>query len=239
MRRELREARAGDPADLRRVEHAIVAEHLWLADRIARHFARRGEDLDDLTQVARTALVEAVQRYDPDQGPLLAYAHPSISGVIKRHFRDLGWLVRPPRSTQQLSVRINQQWSRMAQERGHCPTDAEIAADLTEPVDRVREARAAGLGYRAVSWDTPAGQFDPPGPDDDVNRCEAGLIADQVWDVLTTSERQLLQMRFWEGRSQADIAQTIGTSQMQVSRLLTRTINRIRTELSVEYATGA
>ena len=154
--------------------------------------------------------------------------------MLKRHFRDQSWLVRPPRSTQQLSVRITQQWPRIAQESGCSPDDAQLAATLSESIDRVREARQAGLGYRGVSLDTPTGIRDIVADDHDLVHSEAVLFIEQAWQVLTGAERQLLHLRYWEGRSQGDIAQRIGTSQMQVSRLLSQTLDRIRAELAVE-----
>ncbi len=208
---------------------SLVLDHLWLADAVARRFRGRGEDDEDLQQVARCALTEAARRYDPTQGPFAPYAGPTISGVLKRHFRDHGWAVRPPRQTQQLAVRITQQWSEVAHKHGSVPGDRELAASLDESVTTIREARRAAQGYRTVPLDGPSGPIgcsagDEPG----FARCEERLLVQKAWEVLSPEERELLRMRFWERRSQSDIAAQIGTSQMQVSRLLSRLLGRLR-----------
>lgn len=214
---------------------ALTLEHLWLADSIARRFHGRGESDEDLQQVARCALLEAAHRYDPAQGPFIPYAGPTISGVLKRHFRDHGWVVRPPRDTQQVAVRITQQWSEIAQECGTVPTDEDLAASLEESVDTVREARRAAQGYRTVPLDSSVAPLaratcEDPG----FERCEIRMMVAHIWDLLDQRERALLRMRFWERRSQSDIAARIGTSQMQVSRLLSRLLGRLRDQLENE-----
>lgn len=225
-------AASGSP-EARRTE--LVLDHLWLSDAIARRFRGRGEDDEDLQQVARCALLEAARRYDADQGPFPPFAGPTISGVLKRHFRDHGWVVRPPRQTQQLAVRITQQWSEVAQEHGTVPTDQDFADSLDESVSTIREARHASQGYRTVPLDglgvpeASSGAEDP-----EFERSTARLLVREAWRLLSPDERSLLRMRFWEQRSQSDIASTIGTSQMQVSRLLSRLMTRLREELSDE-----
>lgn len=215
----------------------LVLHHLGLADAIARRFRGRGEEDDDLRQVARCALVEAAGRYDPDRGPFAPFAGPTVSGVLKRHFRDHGWMVRPPRPVQQLAVRVSQQWSDVAQETGSVPTVERLATSLGEPADQIKEARCASMGYRATSIEVDgvpvaATAFEDPG----FKRCEARVLVAEAWAMLDQSERQLLEMRFWENRSQSDIAQRIGTSQMQVSRLLTRALGRLRVLLEDDAA---
>ncbi len=233
VRQLLRDAAQAGPSAVEDARDQVVVSYLWLADGIARKFGHRGEDADDLQQIARTALVEAIRRYEPDRGPFAAFAVPTISGVLKRHFRDNGWLVRPPRHTQQLAVLINQQWSNVAQDRQCDPDDQGLAAALGESVVDIREARQAGQGYRGISLDTPT-HSDLAAPSQDMDRSEARLIARQAWQVLTEEERELIRLRFWEGRSQSDIAERIGTNQMHVSRALSRTLNRIRMLLDVK-----
>ena len=211
----------------------LVLRHLWLSDMIARRFRGRGEEDDDLRQVARCALLEAANRYEPDKGSFPPFAGPTISGVLKRHFRDHGWVVRPPRQTQQLAVRINQQWSDIAQTHGGAPSDQELADSLNESVSDIREARCASQGYRTVPLDGPTSpvanaRVDDAGFDD----CEARVLIQQLWTSLSPDERKLLRMRFWEQRSQSDIAERLGTSQMQVSRLLARLLGRLHTQLT-------
>jgi RNA polymerase sigma-B factor len=215
---------------------SLVLDHLWLADALARRFRGRGEDDEDLQQVARCALMEAAHRYDPAQGPFGAFAGPTISGVLKRHFRDHGWAVRPPRQTQQLAVRITQQWSEVAHQHGSVPGDRELAASLDESVTKIREARRAAQGYRTAPLDGPSGPIacsagDEPG----FAHCEERLLVQKAWQVLSPEERELLRMRFWERRTQSDIAAQIGTSQMQVSRLLSRLLSRLRELLDDQH----
>jgi len=218
----------------------VVLDHLWLADAIARRYVGRGEDADDLRQVARCGLVEAAARYDPQHGPFTAFAGPTISGVIKRHFRDHGWTVRPPRQTQQLALRINRQWSEVAQEGRNLPSERDLATTLGESVSDIREARRASQGYRSLSLeavsvpDAVTATSDP-----EFERSEARLLVAQAWRSLDRDEQNLLHMRFWEDRSQSDIAQRIGTSQMQVSRLLARSLVHIRQLLDIASSADA
>src|SRR5215217_2864031 len=171
----------------------VVTSHLWLAETLSRRFLHRGEDEEDLLQVARTGLVEAAQRFAPEQGAFIAFAVPTITGVLKRHFRDHGWMVRPPRRTQELASGIWQQWPALVQTIGAIPSAKDLANQLGES-----------------------------------DRTEVRLIVSTALDQLTDCERQLLWYRFYEQRSQAEIAAAIGTSQMQVSRLLCRVLGKLR-----------
>lgn len=218
----------------------LTVGHLWLADAIARRFECRGEEFDDLRQVARCGLLEAAQRYDSDQGPFVPFASSTISGVLKRHFRDHAWMVRPPRQTQQLALLITRRWSDVAQECHDRPSESVLAESLGESITSIREARRASLAYRAISIEAEAlpaavSASTDPGYD----RCEAQLLVTQAWRMLEPFEQDLLRMRFWENRSQSDIAQCIGTSQMQVSRLLTRTLARIRALLQIDASAAS
>lgn len=212
----------------------LAIDHLWLADAISRRYLGRGEEADDLRQVARCGLIEAAARYDPAQGPFVAFAGPTISGVIKRHFRDHGWTVRPPRRTQQLTLRINQQWSAVAQQGRNLPSERDLAASLGESVADIREARSASQGYQCLSLDAESvpeaisGTSDP-----EFARSEAKMLVAQAWRSLDRAEQNLLYLRFWQDRSQSDIAERIGTSQMQVSRLLARSLAHIRELLDI------
>jgi len=214
---------------------SLTISHLWLADAVARRFQGRGQDLDDLRQIARCGLLEAARRYDPSHGAFAPYATSTISGVIKRHFRDHAWTVRPPRRTQELALQISLHWSDAAQECQRQPTDTSLATTMGESVDDIREARSASRGYNAISIDAdifPAAAtaaFDPG-----YDRCEAQILVAQAWRLLEPSERELLRLRFWENCSQTAIADKIGVSQMQVSRLLTKTFLRIRQVLNLD-----
>ena len=219
----------------------LTISHLWLADAVARRFQGRGQDLDDLRQIARCGLLEAARRYDPSYGAFAPFATSTISGVIKRHFRDHAWAVRPPRRTQQLALEISRQWSDVAQECQHQPTDTSLAATLGESVDDIREARSASRSFNAVSIDADLFPDEATAAlDPGYDRCEAQILVAQAWRLLEPSERELLRLRFWETCSQTVIAEQIGVSQMQVSRLLARTFVKIRHLLDVDdtQATG-
>jgi len=227
----LGEARTATAETRAALHEEAVTAHLWLADSLARRYQRRGEDLEDLVQVARSGLVEAVQRYDPECGSFLGFAVPTISGVLKRHFRDHGWLVRPPRRTQELAAQVRQQWPDLVQELRGDPTDAEVADRIGQPVDAVREAGQASQWYTSASLDaalTAGAAFAAGDGGADLERAEARLIVARAWQQLEPDEQRLLILRFYDDRSQSDIAARIGTSQMQVSRLLARTLRRLR-----------
>jgi RNA polymerase sigma-B factor len=228
-REQLRIALSSDPGERDRIHEQVVHNHLWLADSLARRFRRPSEDIEDLQQVARTGLVQAVRRYDPEHGPFTAFAVPTITGVLRRHFRDHGWLVRPPRRTQELSAQMRQQWPDLTQRLRTAPSDREVAESLGASLDAVREAMCANQGYRSDSLDAVSGRGSDDGYPDDISQCENRLMLARVWRQLTPEERRLLVLRFYEERSQSDIADRIGTSQMQVSRLLARTLRRLRT----------
>lgn len=229
-REQLRLAQTCDPDERDRLHDQVVNSHLWLADALARRFRRPSEEIEDLQQVARTGLVQAVRRYDPEYGPFTAFAVPTITGVLKRHFRDHGWLVRPPRRTQELSAQMRQQWPDLTQRLRSTPSDRELADGLGASLDAVREAMCANQGYRSDSLDVAGarGSLDDGRPDE-ISQCENRLMLARVLRQLTDEERRLLMLRFYEERSQSDIADRIGTSQMQVSRLLARTLRRLRT----------
>jgi RNA polymerase sigma-B factor len=229
-REQLRMAQSCGSEERARIHEQVVNNHLWLADSLARRFRRPSEEIEDLQQVARTGLVQAVQRYDPEHGPFTAFAVPTITGVLKRHFRDHGWLVRPPRRTQELSAQMRQQWPDLTQRLRTPPSEREVADSLGASLDAVREAMCANQGYRSDSLEAVGarGSTDD-GFLDDISQCENRLMLARVWRQLSPEERRLLVLRFYEERSQSDIADRIGTSQMQVSRLLARTLRRLRT----------
>lgn len=208
-----------------------VTNYLWLADRIARRYQGRGEEDDDLQQVARSGLVEAANRYEPRGTSFPAFAVPTITGVVKRHFRDHGWLVRPPRRTQEAASQIGREWPELAQQLGCQPDDEAVARRVGHSIETVRAARLASRGYSATSLDAAmsAGMYVvAEDAQADRDRAEIRIVIAGVWRKISADERRLLTMRFVEERSQSDIAAEIGTSQMQVSRLLSRTLRRMR-----------
>ena len=231
-RQALRVARDATPCERQLLQDQVVRDHLWLADSLARRYRRGCEDPEDLQQVARSGLVQAVRRYDPDQGPFTAFVVPTVTGMLKRHYRDFGWLVRPPRRTQELSAELRRSWPTLTQQLHSAPTDQQIATELGATVEAVRDAAQANRSYRPEPLDaislrtTGATEF---GSVDEISRCETRLLINQLWRQLSRDERRLLRLRFYEERSQSDIASQLGISQMQVSRLLARTLQRMRT----------
>jgi RNA polymerase sigma-B factor len=232
----LLEAQTVGPAKRQRILDEVITSHLWLAETLARRFLHRGEDEEDLLQVACTGLVEACRRFDPHQGSFIGFAVPTITGVLKRHFRDHGWVVRPPRPTQELASTIWRQWPTLVQQMGGLPGTRELAAELGQPVGAVQQARFASQGYSASSIDAAMSRgicFCSNETDEDIGRTEARLIIDEALAQLDENERRLIHLRFFEQRSQSEIAEEIGTSQMQVSRLLSRLMLKMRIIIGV------
>ena len=225
------EAETAGPARRQQILDEVVTSHLWLARRLARQFTHRGEDEDDLIQVACTGLVEACLRFDPRQGSFVGFAEPTISGVLKRHFRDHGWTVRPPRPTQELASVIWRRWPTLVQEMGTVPGAQDLADELGTSVKAVQQARIASEGYSGLSLETAMSRgvcFCSNETDEETGRAEARLIIHRAVAQLDEPERRLIWLRFFEQRSQSDIANELGISQMQVSRLLSRLLFRLR-----------
>jgi RNA polymerase sigma-B factor len=225
------EAQTAGPVRRQQILDEVVTSHLWLAEKLARQFLHRGEDEQDLVQVAYTGLVEACLRFDPHQGSFVGFADPTITGVLKRHFRDHGWTVRPPRPTQELASVIWRRWPTLVQEMGTLPCAKDLAQELGAPVTAVQQARLASEGYTASSIDAAMSRgvcFCSTEADEDIDRTEARLIVDRAVEQLDESERRLIWLRYFEQRSQSDIAHELGISQMQVSRLLSRLLLKLR-----------
>jgi RNA polymerase sigma-B factor len=225
------EAEAAGPVRRQQIFDEVITSHLWLAEKLARHFLHRGEDEEDLIQVAYTGLVEACLRFDPHQGSFVGFAEPTITGVLKRHFRDHGWTVRPPRPTQELAAVIWRRWPTLVQEMGTLPCARDLAQELGAPVAAVQQARMASEGYSALSIEAAMSRgtsFCSSETEEDKERAEARLIVDRALERLDESERRLIWLRFYEQRSQSEIATELGISQMQVSRLLTRLLLKLR-----------
>jgi len=227
-------ARTRDPA----LRNELVAGHLGLAHQLARRFASRGEPHDDLVQVASLALVKAVDRFDPDQGVTFgAYAVRCIVGELKRHFRDRGWAVRAPRRIQELCLELGHQTELLSQELQRAPTVAELAGAVGASKEAVLEALEARQGYRTSSLDAPGGDSDSLshylGSDDArFSLVEDKSILAQAIGRLPERDQVILDLRFVNGLTQSEIAARLGTSQMQVSRLLSATLRHLRSTLT-------
>lgn len=236
----IRASKSG-PVDRARIENQIVENHLGLARALASRFASRGPERDDLYQVAYLGLVKAVRRFDVSKGvPFVAFATPTILGELKRHFRDKGWMVRPPRWVQELQAQIRQTVDDLMQSRTVPPSDAELAELLDTKVARIREARGARGCYAPRSIDAPSGTTGiSMGETLSVDSDAYALIDDLVslgpaCQELSEEDRRLLGLRFVEDRTQQAIAQELGISQMQVSRRLQRILDQLRMRMSTE-----
>jgi len=215
----------------------LVAAYLGLASSLARRFANRGEPLDDLVQVASFALVKAVNRFDPDLGfEFSTFATRTVLGELKRHFRDKGWALRAPRRVQELYLEINQQVESLSQVLGRSPTVGEIAAATGATEEAVLEAMEAGRAYRSSSIDAPTSGDDSVqdrlgAEDPGFERVETAALLSDALEMLSERDREILRLRFTEGRTQSEIAERLGISQMHVSRLLAASLERLRTRL--------
>jgi RNA polymerase sigma-B factor len=213
----------------------LLVRHRPLALYLARKFTGRGEGLDDLEQVATLALLKAIDRLDPEREVKFStFATITIIGELKRHLRDKGWAVRVPRPVQELAVRINRLVPELTQELGRAPTVSEISNAAGSDEDAVLEALDASRAYSADSLDAPTGDddFSPidtlAEPDDRFDRLESWQSVAPLIQTLPERERTILYLRFFEERTQSEIAAELGISQMHVSRLLAKTLGYLR-----------
>ncbi|MEU0539706.1 RNA polymerase sigma factor SigF [Nocardia sp. NPDC005978] len=229
----------GEP-DRNMVREKIIERCLPLAEHIARRFAGRGESFDDLVQVARLGLVRAVDRFEVSRGsPFLSFAVPTIMGEVRRHFRDYTWAVRVPRRTKEIQVQLSSTIELLAQRLGRMPRAREIAEELDIDLLEVTQALIASNAYQASSLDTTLTGDDSDntplpkaetlgGIETDYELIEQRLAVRPLLAELPDRERRLLTMRFFECKTQTQIAEDLGVSQMHVSRMLTRTLTRLR-----------
>ena len=222
----------------RRLLDTVIVMHLDLAHAEASRYRNRGIVLDDLRQVAALALTKASKGYDVTTGhDFLSYAVPTIRGELRKHFRDHGWMIRPPRRIQELQARINVAEAELSNELGRSPQPQEIADQLGEGVENVIEALASDGCFVPASLDHPAGDGTTtlgellPFDNSEQGASEARLMLRPVLGGLAERDRLILNMRFYEGLTQREIAQRIGVTQMQVSRLLTRILGQLRSSV--------
>jgi len=216
----------------------LIEANMPVAESIAARYRRRGISEDDLRQVAYLALVRAARSFDPARGhDFLSYAVPSIRGEIRRYFRDQGWTVRPPRAIQEMQGRIAATASELATTLGHPPSAREIASELGETVAQVEEAMAANGCFTPTSLDqVPSSETASIGEqlgeeDAALGAAEARVVLGPAVRGLSERERMILDMRFFGQCTQQEIADRIGVTQMQVSRLLSSLMRRLRCEL--------
>jgi RNA polymerase sigma-B factor len=231
--------------DPRRAElrHELVTGHLPVAEHIARRFAHRGEAGEDLVQVATVGLINAVDRFDPERGTdFLSFAVPTVMGEIRRYFRDSSWSVRVPRRLKELHLAITAAGNELSQQLGRAPTPSEIATRLGMSKDEIYEGLEAGNAYHSVSLDdmltqdsdnTSLGEMlgEPDSAMEGVENHESLL---PLVRELPERERTILLLRFFGNLTQTQIAEKIGISQMHVSRLLARTLQKLRDGLLEE-----
>ena len=219
----------------------VIQEQLPLAEFLARKFAGRGEPVDDLVQVASVGLIKAVDRFDLDrQIEFSTYATPNILGEIKRYFRDKGWAMRVPRGLQELRQSAKEVIRDETVRTGRSPSLQELAETLDADVEGVAEALTLGRAYNTASLNAPVSHDEPDGDtimdlqaDDNVpiEGLEEKILLQEAIDGLKDQQQQILKLRFNEGKTQTEIADHIGVSQMHVSRLLRRALEDLRGEL--------
>ncbi|MGZ6895898.1 MAG: SigB/SigF/SigG family RNA polymerase sigma factor [Acidimicrobiia bacterium] len=215
----------------RAVRNQLIEEHIPMAENLARRYTRRGEPFDDLRQVALVGLLKAVEGFDPRRGaPFGPFAVPTIRGELRRHFRDRGWSIKVPRRLQELHLELDTIASRVGHELGRAPTLAEIAAAADVSVESVLEAMEAADMYRPRSIDGPTVSGAPGAseligaPDPDLATADTRLAVRRLLERLSDRDRRIVYLRFFEDRTQTEIADEMGISQMHVSRLLARSL---------------
>jgi RNA polymerase sigma-B factor len=241
-----RNDRANDEARLRRYGATHAPEDReWLVERylpLARHVAARyrggSEPMDDLEQVASLALVKAIDRFDASRGTSFSsYAVPTISGELRRHFRDHTWTLRVPRDLQELAVKVGKAEGRLQLELGRAPTATELADHLDCTVEELLEARDAAGANRMSSLDAPVSSDDDEGAsladllgseDEGLEHVERTLTVDSALEALDARGREILRLRFQEELTQSAIGERVGLSQMHVSRLIRQALDTLR-----------
>jgi RNA polymerase sigma-B factor len=220
----------------------LIEQYMSLVRSLARRYSYRGEQLEDLVQIGAIGLIKAIDRFDLERGvELTTYATPNIIGEIKRHFRDKGWAVRVPRGLQELNVQLSRLMEQLTVQLGRSPTIPELAKASGSTEEDVLEALESGRAYSSLSLSTGGGGDG----DDDLDPLESIGSEEHQYEVsedravlapgfkaLDERERMILQLRFFDGLTQSQIAQQVGISQMHVSRLIRRSLEKIRDEIA-------
>ncbi|GAA4186275.1 hypothetical protein GCM10022288_09530 [Gryllotalpicola kribbensis] len=238
------QVRTCTPRERMRIENQVVVAHIPLAESLARRYWRGDDDYGDLRQVALLGLVKAARHYDPERGtPFVPYAVPTIDGELKRHIRDHGWLVRPGRRMQELCSALMRARPRLAQQLGREASDQELADELNVTEQDVRAARACLDAQSPVTVTSAGDDEDTPSLipsyiDPDFDRAELRAMLQRALLRLNPREALILERRFAEEKTQAEIGEELGVSQMQVSRLLAKILDRLRHELGATFPQG-
>lgn len=221
---------------------ALVVELIPLVRSLALRYAGRGESLEDLVQVGSVGLIKAIDRFDPERGAeLTTYAVPTILGEIQRHFRDKVWALHVPRSVKELSVRLSRLLDALTAELERSPTIEELAQAADVDEEDVLEALESAHAYTALSFSAPAGDESQAGlielvgePDRGYEQVEEGVLLEAGLNALDDRDRRIVELRFFDGLTQSQIAAQIGISQMHVSRLLRRALQIMRSRIEDE-----
>ncbi|MHB8468196.1 MAG: SigB/SigF/SigG family RNA polymerase sigma factor [Gaiellaceae bacterium] len=226
----------------------LIEQYMSLVRSLARRYSYRGEQLEDLVQIGAIGLIKAIDRFDVDRGvELTTYATPNIIGEIKRHFRDKGWSVRVPRGLQELNVQLSKIIEQLTVQLSRSPTIPELAKAAGVEEEQVLEALESGRAYSSLSLSSGS----TSDGEDDLDPLESIGTEELQYEVsenravlapgfrvLDERERKILQLRFFDGLTQSQIAQQVGISQMHVSRLIRRSLEKIREEIAADE-TGA
>ena len=218
----------------------LVHLHLPLVEHCARRFRNRGEPFEDLVQVGTIGLLKSIDRFDSDRGvEFSTYATPTIIGEIKRYFRDKGWAIRVPRRLQELRMQIGAATAELTQSLGRSPTPRELAGSIGCSVEEIIEGIESSNAYSTLSLDASDDSEDGGGSmldaigreDENLEHVEIRESLKPLLDALEPREKKILLLRFFKNKTQTQIAEEIGVSQMHVSRLLSRTLDQLRASL--------
>jgi RNA polymerase sigma-B factor len=225
----------------------LIEQYMSLVRSLARRYSYRGEQLEDLVQIGAIGLIKAIDRFDVNRGvELTTYATPNIIGEIKRHFRDRGWSVRVPRGLQELNIQLSRLIEELTVTNGRSPTIPELAKAASVTDEEVLEALESGRAYSSLSLSAGSGGHAEDGELDPLESLgteehqyevsEDRAVLAPGFRVLDERERKILHLRFFEGLTQSQIAQQVGISQMHVSRLIRRSLEKIRDEIAAEQS---
>jgi RNA polymerase sigma-B factor len=228
--------RDGDTA----AREELVGRYLPLVNRLAGRYRRGPEPIEDLVQVASVGLVKAIDRFDPERGiPLASFAIPTILGELKRHFRDHGWSLHLPRDLQERILKVERVADELAKDLGRSPSVPEIGERMQLSEEEVLEAMDAAEAAATLSLDATSGPGDEEGAsisdrvgelDPAYEVVEYGASISKTIESLSERDRLVLHLRFVEDLTQSQIADQIGVSQMHVSRIIRRAVDKLRSE---------
>lgn len=228
----------------RSAQEQLVREYTPLSRSLARRYGRSSEPFDDLFQVAQLGLLKALDRFDDSRGfPFKAFAVPTILGEMRRYFRDSGWAVHVPRGAQERALEVRETQQLLSEEHGRAPTVAQLAEYLEIEIEEVLDGLRALAGYGTLSLDAPRSAEDEESgtyaesvgtEDERFELIELGLSVGSALERLSPRKREILRLRFVEELTQTQIAERVGVSQMQVSRLLRRCLDELRAQADPE-----